>query len=217
MSNFVLGFRKYSDIKNIIFDLGGVLLTINYELTLSKFKEFGFENIDKAFTEFKQIPMFNGWDKGFISPEQFRSGIREISSLNLSDSEIDSAWNAMIIDMPKKNIDFLLNIKKHFRTFLLSNTNEIHLDYLFNYTSKNFGIDNFDSLFEKPFYSCRIGMRKPDNEIYNFVLKENGLNPNETLFIDDSPTNIEAAQKIGIQGFCIKKEELITDLLKVQF
>lgn len=212
MSNIVLCNSEYPNIKNIIFDLGGVILNISFENALQEFRKLGFTDIDKFFTEFSQTPLFNNWDKGLTSPQDFREGIRKISGLSLSDEEINMAWNAIVVDIPAERIELLKVLKKKYRTFLLSNTNEIHLEYLFNYAYEKFGIKNFGELFEKPYYSCRVHMRKPDNEIYTFALNDSNLKASETLFIDDSQTNIEAAEKLGIQCFCIKKEESIVEL-----
>ena len=212
MAPLVLGNKEYPIIRNIIFDLGGVIMNIDYNLTLEAFKKIGFVDFNKMYSFLNQSKLFDGYDKGLVSPEEFRQGLRDVAQLNVCDDEINLAWNAMLIDIPEDRIHLLENLKNHFRTYLLSNTNEIHLDYFFNYVNRTFKIEDFSSLFHKAYYSCRVQMRKPDAEIFLKVINENNLKPSETLFIDDYLLNIESAEKLGIQCYYLQKEEFLTSL-----
>jgi len=131
-----------------------------------------------------------------------------------TDEMIDEAWNAMILDFPKERINFLLSCKSKYRTFLLSNTNAIHFPVYNNQLKENFQINNLSDLFEKAYYSYRLGLRKPDKEIFEMVLKENNLNPEETLFIDDSPAHIATADKLGIKTILLKHTKTLMDIAR---
>ena len=214
MANLVLGNKEIKNINNIIFDLGGVIMNISYQRAINALKEIGVLNFDKLYTQFGQTELFDNYDKGFISPSEFRNEIRKISGTTFSDKAFNDAWNLMLVDIPKENIQLLKILKKKFTVYLLSNTNEIHLEYLSVYMNRTFNVNNLDSLFHKAYYSCRIHMRKPDNEIYIHVLNDSKIKAAETLFIDDFQPNVNAAIKSGIQGYFLQKEVTITDLFK---
>ncbi len=201
-----------SNIKNIIFDLGGVILNIDYQLTANEFKKLGFNDYNSLFTKLSQNKIFDLLETGKISPKDFITELKNLSDKNISSQEIIYAWNAMLLDFPKKRIEILKSLKNKYRTFLLSNTNSIHLE-AYNKTLKDtFGISDLSEILEKEYYSHIIGMRKPDLEIFKFVLTKNNLKPNETLFIDDSPQHIEAAKKLGIIAYHLTNNETICDL-----
>ena len=197
----------------IIFDLGGVLFDIDYQLTQKAFEAVGLKSSTPLYSQAKQISLFDELETGRISPSEFRNEIRKlIPDKILSDTQIDEAWCAMLLGMPIENFSLLLDLKKTYRTFLLSNTNIIHLEKVFACLPQNFGIDSFDSFFEKAYYSSSIGLRKPDIEVFEFVLKENNLNPRETVFIDDSIQHIEGAKRANLLTYHLTNGEKITDL-----
>jgi putative hydrolase of the HAD superfamily len=212
MGDLFLGGKKFTDIQNIIFDLGGVIINIDYQNTIAAFKQVGLANFDSIYGQLHQTSLFDKYDKGLVSPDEFRQGLLLAANVRLSDDAFDNAWNAMLLDLPKENIELLRNLKSHFNTFLLSNTNEIHLEYFFGYLNETFEIKNFSTLFHNAYYSCRVQMRKPDKEIYLKVLHENGLNASQTLFIDDTITNFIEAEKLGIQCYQMKKDDSLISL-----
>jgi len=190
------------NIKNIVFDYGNVIFSIDFARVQQSLKELGISNVDEFYGHLQQDPIFDAFDRGQISAAQFRDRIREKSGKSaLTDSEIDRAWNSILIGIAEGNHDLLLKLKSKYRTFLLSNINEIHFNYIMKYLKDEFGFDNNDHLFEKVYYSHFTGMRKPEPAIFEKVLEENNLNPAETLFIDDSPQHLAAAQVLGIQTF----------------
>ncbi|MFP4557325.1 MAG: HAD family hydrolase [Bacteroidales bacterium] len=189
------------NIQNIIFDLGGVILNIDYNLTINAFRKLGAHNFDTLFTQAEQVNLFDKLDKGLISPGEFRDGVRQITSLNINDQQIDNAWNAMLLDLPMVRLDLLKNVNQHYKMYLLSNTNAIHFDEYNRYLKKNHGIENLSHLFHKEYYSHIVHDRKPNKQIFNLILNENGLKPEETVFIDDSIQHVEAANKIGILAY----------------
>jgi len=197
--------------KNIIFDLGGVIINIDLSLTMTAFEELGIKDVPKLFSTTLQQQLFDFQEKGTITSAQFRDEIRKFSTVHLLDSQIDEAWNALLLDLPKARLELLEKVKCSHRTFLLSNTNEIHIQTIQRYLNKEYGISDLSSFFEKTYLSYQLGMRKPDAELFKLVLDENKLNPSETLFIDDSKQHILAAEKLGIQTYWLdlSKENLL--------
>jgi putative hydrolase of the HAD superfamily len=199
------------NIKNIIFDYGNVIFHIDFKRVQQAWKDLGINNADEFYGHRQQDPVFNQLEKGEITNAQFRDRIRRLTNRHdLTDQQIDDAWNAIFIGIPPENHRLLLKIKPKYRTFLLSNTNAIHYDYFNNYVKEHFNLDGNDSLFERTYYSHLMGKRKPDAEIFEQVLHENHLDPAETLFIDDSPQHLEIAKKLGLQTFLMTAPDTIT-------
>ncbi len=191
----------HSNAKHIIFDLGGVILNINYQLTIDAFKKLGIVNFEALFTQAEQIGLFDQMDTGEISPQEFRHNIRKLASMPLSDEAIDDAWNALLLDLPPIRINLLKRVKEHYQTFLLSNTNAIHMKSYNQMLQNTFGLKNLSSFFNKEYYSHLIHMRKPHAEAFEIILRENDLQPHETIFIDDSIQHVEGAKKLGILAY----------------
>lgn len=200
-------------IKNIIFDLGGVILNINYSLLTEAFSKIGLPHFEAHFSQQQQRSLFDLFEKGLISSRDFRNKLKEHCKLGITDADIDAAWNSMLLDLPKERLEFLIKIKKNYRTFLLSNTNEIHILFIYNYLKETFNISDLNEYFEKVYLSYEVQMRKPDAEIFELVIDQNGLLKEETLFIDDSAQHIERAKSIGIQTILLDlKEQDIVNL-----
>jgi len=185
--------------KNIIFDLGGVILNIDYLLAVKAFQGLGINDFDTFLSKAQQKQFFDLFEKGQISSADFRNELKTYTRTNLDDTIIDKAWNSMLLDLPQERLDLLKRFKQTHRIFLLSNTNEIHINSFNAYLQKTFNIANLSGHFEKIYLSYKIGMRKPDHEIFDLVLSENKLKPQETIFIDDSVQHIESAKSMGIQ------------------
>lgn len=204
------------NIKNIIFDLGGVILNINYHLTSKAFKELGIKDFDTIYSQAKQNNLFNQLETGKISPNDFRSAINEYIP-NATADAIDNAWNAMLLDLPKERIELLNSIKNNYRIFLLSNTNAIHVKAFTNYVDQQYGKHLFDGIFENHYYSNEIGYRKPNPDAFEYVLNNNNLKAEETLFIDDSIQHIEGAKKVGLHTVWLTEGKEITSLFLDKF
>ncbi len=185
--------------KNIIFDYGNVIFAIDFAKTQNALSQLGISNIEDFFAHKGHHKIFDDFETGSITPAQFRDGIRAIAKKpELTDQQIDDAWNSLLIGVSGKNHDVLLAMKEKYRTFLLSNNNQIHYDWIMSYLQKDFGIANYDNYFEKAYFSQHTGMRKPNPAIFEMVMKENNLSFADTLFIDDSPQHIEGAKKAGL-------------------
>jgi glucose-1-phosphatase len=197
--------------KNIIFDLGGVILNIDYSILISSFASLGLKNFEEHYSKAQQEKFFDQYEKGLISSKEFTDQLKAYCKAGTTDKDIEDAWNSMLLNLPQKRMDLLNKLKSHHRTFLLSNTNDIHMKWIHKYLTKTFGMPDFSNVFEKVYLSYLLHMRKPDEEIFAHVLYENNLIPEETLFIDDSPQHLEGAKKLGIQTYWldVKKESII--------
>ncbi len=208
---FITETKRTVAIKNIIFDYGKVIINLDFDLTRIAFEKEGVNNFNSMFTEFSHQPFFHLFDCGLISEEEFRMHLRTATGLNLTDSIIDSCWNAMLLDIPETRMKYVEGLQTSYNTFLLSNTNSIHLKFISSYLQKEFGISDISEKFKKTYYSCQVGMRKPDEKIFQLVMEENNLLPEETLFIDDSAVNIETADKLGMQVILLMENEIVED------
>ena len=199
-----------SEIKNIIFDLGGVILNLNYQATIDAFEKLGVKNFENLYNQKKQTELFNNFEKGLISSKNFIYQLQQTTAI--SKKQIINAWNAMLLNLPKERLEFILSLKKNYRTFLLSNTNEIHIEYFENQLSKKNHLSLFSTCFDKIYYSCRIKDRKPNASCFKKVLSENNLSIKETLFIDDSIQHINTAKKMEINTYLMEQNKSIIDL-----
>jgi len=193
-------------IKNIIFDLGGVIIDIDYNLAATAFKKLGIVDFDNFYSKAKQSSLFDDFEKGLISNSDFRASLRQYLPESVTDHQIDEAWNAMLLGIPSHRVDFLQKVANKYRVFLLSNTNRIHIDAFTQYNDEKFGKGYFESIFEYCYFSSDIAMRKPDAEIFEFVLNENGLLKEDTIFIDDSIQHVEGALSTGLHAELLKVE-----------
>ena len=200
-------------VKNIIFDLGGVIINLNIQKTISEFNALSPKAFETIYTQLQQTELFDLFDKGKITETVFFNELQQQISSKAPLPQLMSAWNAMLLDFPKHRLDLLLDLKSKYRLFLLSNTNETHVTEFEKTLYQTHSYKNLESFFEKVYYSCRMNMRKPDTEIFEYVLKENGLNPHETIFIDDTKQHVEGALKSGIQAYLLPKEKDIALLI----
>lgn len=192
------------NIKNIIFDYGNVIFRIDFKRTQKAFEDLGIQNVEAFFAHKGHHLIFDQFETGQITAARFRDGIRDlVANPNLSDQQIDDAWNSLLIGVMEGNHELLLKLKNKYRTFLLSNINEIHLSFITKYLKKEFNLDGNEGFFEKIYYSHLVGKRKPNVEIFEQVLAENNLNPAETLFIDDSPQHLKPASELGINTYLL--------------
>lgn len=202
-------------IKNILFDYGNVIFNIDFKRVQAAWAALGVDNSAEFYGHRLQDPVFNLLERGEISNAGFRNHIRELTHKpELTDEQIDTAWNSIFLDIPEGNHELLLKVKEKYRTFLLSNINAIHYDYVHDYLKKKFNLAGNEQFFEKTYYSHLTGKRKPEPEIFEQVLQENNLNPAETLFIDDSPQHIATAKQLGIQTYLMTAPDTIQAFFK---
>lgn len=203
------------NIKNIIFDYGNVIFNIDFKKVQQAFRDLGVQNVEDFYGHRKQDEVFDLLDRGEISNAGFRDRLRELTNKpELTDQQIDDAWNSIFLDTPTEYVDVLKKLKGRYRTFLLSNTNAIHEIFFNDYNKRTFGHDSNDELFEKVYYSHIVGKRKPEAAIFEQVLTENSLKPQETLFIDDSPQHLETARVLGMHTFLMTAPDNIVKFLE---
>ncbi len=199
-------------IKHIIFDLGEVIINVNPPAVKAWMKNKGVGNVDELHLKLLDKDLYHQLEKGMISPDEFRTAIREIIDIPLSDLELDEAWNAMLLDIPPERIKFMTRLKSKYRLYLLSNTNHIHWLSYDQYFQDTFDYPSINTFFTNTWYSYLMGVRKPDPEIFKMVLKEGQFDPKEVAFIDDLIENVEAANALGIHGVHLPAGKEIMDL-----
>lgn len=186
------------NINNIILDLGGVVLDIDYSLTLKAFEAFGVNLSDHStFTGSNEL--FNRFDCGLIDPDTFRKSFNQMFGVSINANDFDSAWNALLLDWDLERLNLIESLRRNYRVFLLSNTNIIHFEHYNQILIEKYGKELKD-LFHRAYLSFEMGVRKPQAVIFNRLIDENGFVPSETLFIDDTYEHVAAAQKLGIQA-----------------
>lgn len=202
-------------IKTIIFDIGGVLVDLDFKRTFDAFSESGFKNLEKMISQQESTNILSQYKLGLISSEDFKNYIRSELGPQISDEKIESMWNKMLIKIPHEKLDFLLELHQKYKLFALSNTNELHWRYasqMFNY--QKYTIDNF---FDRIFLSFQMHKAKPNSDIYEEMIRQTNLNPSESLFIDDSEENCKTAASLGMNYHVYKIGEnlsLIKNILE---
>jgi glucose-1-phosphatase len=196
-------------IDSVIFDLGGVILNIDYQLPVKAFQRLGLTDFNLRFSQTNQQNLFNDYETGIIGSDVFVDAIRELLPPSTSTAQIIDAWNSILLDLPEQRLLLLEKTAENHRIFLLSNTNELHIQSFHKYLQHSFQIENLGKLFEKVYYSFQIGLRKPSQAVFNFVLSDAGIDPTKTLFIDDSIQHILAARECGILSHHLDKEDLV--------
>ena len=200
-------------IRNIIFDLGGVLLNIDPKKTIEAFGKLGMEQLvgDKGLSYDHEI--FYLMEQGQITSDEFRKGVLELLPKLVSFQEIDAAWTAMLLDFPAIRVELLKNLRKNFKIYLFSNTNAIHIEKFHSIFRNQHGFE-VSTLFEKDFYSHEIGYRKPSPESYQEIIRLSGINPEESIFIDDSRLNVESAAASGLKGLWLEPGQKVEKLFQ---
>ncbi|MCX6182889.1 MAG: HAD family phosphatase [Bacteroidetes bacterium] len=187
-------------IKNIIFDLGGVLYDIDYTRTIGAMEKIGVKDFDKIFTQKNQSDLFNRLEEGKITADDFTKELSIISGVALNTKDVEWALNTMLFNIPTHRLELVNALRKKYRVFLYSNINEVHAAEIHRVIMETHGISDFNQHFEKVYYSHEMGIRKPNAEGFLTIVNEQKLNPQETLFIDDSPQHVEGAKRAGLQA-----------------
>ena len=198
------------NIDNIIFDLGNVILNIDYQNTIDAFEKIGVIDASSFYSKSSQLNIFSQLETGRISKQDFVFEIQKFAP-KATATQIINAWNSILQDLPNERLEVLKKIKDKFKIFLLSNTNSIHIEKIID----NLGLKKykeFYNLFDKVYYSHEIKLRKPNSDIFRLVIKENNLSIKNTLFIDDSIQHIESAKKIGLKTYHLDGKETLESI-----
>ena len=197
-------------IKNIVFDFGDIFINLDKKLFAEELQKI---HISQESEEL--LPILQQYEMGLVSTDKFLTFFEE--RLHVSQDKLKRAWNSILLDFPKERLRFIQNLSesKKYRLFLLSNTNDLHISWI----QKNWGMEQYNAFkicFEQFYLSHEINLRKPNNNIYEFVLTMNKLAPKETLFIDDTKENTDAAKALGIHIWNLKpgKEDVLELLTK---
>jgi glucose-1-phosphatase len=202
-------------IRNIIFDLGGVLLNIDYQKTIDSFKKLGLKNFDEMYSQASQFNLFDDLEVGRIGEEKFVKAIKKKLPTEIEEQDILKAWNAMLLDFPIERFEMLKKVSKNYKIYLLSNTNIIHLKEYIKYLDNHFGYENFKNCFKKVWLSHEVNMRKPHPETFLKLLATEQLFVEETLFIDDSIQHVEGAKEAGLKAIWLDLKNTKIDVLNL--
>ena len=197
--------------KNILFDLGGVILDINVQATLKGFYELGFPAELMEYPHSMKTDIFFKYQTGKLDTRQFRNEIRRVAGVDMTDRAFDEAWNAMLVRIPKERTALLKELSKHYSLYMLSNTSELHVA-VFEKMYLDAAGESMHHVFKKIYYSHEIGWHKPDYQAWEHVIKDAGIKPQETLFLDDDIHNIKASQELGFQAIHIHERMTLTNL-----
>lgn len=189
-------------IKNIIFDFGNVLMDLDLPAAERYFQKFWGDQADAARDRLLQNRVFELYEKGGLSTEEFVEAVRFAGTPALTEAQVLEAWNSIFIGMPAHRFDLLIELRRHYSVFLLSNINELHERWIADYMIREHKISDYEMrFFDGVYFSHLIRLRKPDRDIYEYILADAELHPDETVFFDDLEMNVEAARQIGIHAF----------------
>ena len=197
-------------VSTLLFDLGGVLLNLDYSRTIQAFERIGGQEFQLRYSQAAQSSLFDDFEIGAIGKGEFRNGIRAFLDVNVSDQKIDHAWNAMLLYLPSARVDLLKHLRSKYKLILFSNTNKIHLQRFREIIGEQYG-DPFllETLFDKTYYSHELGKRKPNTEAFETILNQHGLRAAEVAFIDDSIQHVQGAIAVGINAHHLTDGDII--------
>jgi putative hydrolase of the HAD superfamily len=201
-----------TSIKNILFDLGGVFLDINYQLTEKAFIDLGITDFDQRFNQQFSNTLFEDLETGRIDPKTFYNRFRAETGTSLADEAIEKAWNALLLDFPPNRLEWLEAIGRKYPVYLYSNTNIIHYQCFMKMFEDTFEGKNFNQYFRRAYYSHELGLRKPYAASYTKIMELENLLPGETLFIDDTLKNINGAKEAGLQTLWLEPGIVLQEL-----
>ena len=189
-------------IKNIIFDFGNVLMDINLPAIEQKFRVLWGDAFEQASARLTRDRIFDLYETGGLSTEEFVEAIRFAGPSPLSEEEVVQAWNGIFIGMPRHRFELLLRLRQQYKVFLLSNINALHERWIADYMVREHAIHDYEMrYFDGVYFSHLIRLRKPERDIFEYVLADAEIQPGESVFFDDLESNVEAARQTGIHAF----------------
>lgn len=188
-------------IKNIIFDFGGILLDLDYKATDESLKDLFQIQFDARDYPEPYLTILDEYEMGLFGEGSFMHRLQRTVDHVVTERQILDAWNAMLLGLPKERLDWVLGLRDNYTVYLLSNTNHSHIQYLHRVMLPHIGVVDFEqTYFEKVYYSHKVKMRKPNHDIYEYVINDAGIDPAESIFIDDNLDNINAAREVGLHA-----------------
>ena len=200
---------------NLLFDYGGVIINIDFQLTLEAMRRFSPAGGTIEFDQRAQAELFDRLETGRLTAAEFRAGLRSGYQLTATDAELDAAWNALLLDVPAERLTLIAELRAQgHETALLSNTNQLHIDTINERLRAQYGFRHgIADVLDRVFYSQQVGLRKPGEEIFRHALREMNWEAGETLFIDDSLQHIETARRLGLHTLHLAPPLTLTDAL----
>ncbi len=202
-------------IHNIIFDLCGPIITIDVAGINGVMHRYGVASTE-TYQELHRARLTHRFEAGQITPADFCAEVRQILHSDITDDQIFEAWNTLITAFPESHIHLLEQLKKRYRLFMLSNSDMVNAQFFTNWLNGHAGYDFVGSVFERAYYSWETGMRKPDPAIFRHIVEQHGLQPAETLLIDDNPKHVAGAEAAGLHARLLTRGADITDLFDSQ-
>lgn len=198
------------NIRNLIFDLGNVILNIDTKLSEKAFAQYGMTNFSELYTLAAQNELFDRLEVGSITEKEFYDEFRRVTGCKLSDKTLEECWDALIMDFPPARIKMLKRLKNEgkYRTFILSNTNIIHYRFYTALLKRTHGVEGLESLVEHAYFSHEIGLKKPNRDIFDHIVANSHIKPEESIFIDDNEANIKAANALGFNTIFLKDNDM---------
>ncbi len=201
--------------KNVIFDLGNVVVDIDLNITFQRFEKLGFVIDDNFLKKYHEIRIFKDFEEGRATPFEFTSELLKKMKSGVTHEDVVDAWNSLLGDYNAERISAILDLRQSHKVFLLSNTNSLHIDSCANRVPI---VGTLDKLFDKVYYSHEMGMSKPNHIIFETVLSDANIKAEETLYLDDSSANVEAARNLGIESWLVEYPDqwvpMLNQLLK---
>jgi glucose-1-phosphatase len=203
--------KNLFDVDFLIFDLGNVIIDIDYHHTFRLIKSKVPERLHARVDQFYLTDFHKAYEKGLIDSPTFRNEVRNYFEQDWSDAEVDELWNSLLGKIPPYRLDLVKKLRQTHQVGVLSNTNEIHIEGVYKQLKHEFRAESFDPFFDWIFYSHEMGLAKPDVAIYEKMVAELGTTPKRVLFFDDLLANVEGARKAGIHAVQVTGPEVLLD------
>ena len=206
-----MNLHRFEGIEAFLFDLGGVIIDIDVERTVKRFEALGLKGIENEISKSHHIGLFKAFERGDIGDVEFLESIKKQIGTNIKEEQIVEAWQLMLGDFPVERVRILEELHQHYPTYILSNTNGIHLD---KFSRMAQGHQNIEDLFTGAYYSFQLGCSKPEKCAFEKVIDDSGIIPENTLFLDDSEMNLLAAAEIGFKTQLVTKDYSLVEVFK---